>query len=241
MNAAITVELQFFLISILWGAVILLGYDILRIFRRLIPHNSFFLALEDLIFWVLTSVFIFAMIYTMNNGTIRGFSVMGIGIGMTLYHFVLSELVVKWITKVLLLLLSPLKFVIGKIKRVLHFFASKLKKVSVLIHSRLKKNVKSVRIALNIKRRRRAEKRSKQRELKNAKRALSDSRNEAKKSKKKSGRNKAGNDIARKDNVGNDKAGIDINGKAAVDIPTVTVRRPDRRASYGSIKGSRRS
>jgi spore cortex biosynthesis protein YabQ len=176
MNEAITVELQFFLISILWGAIILLVYDILRIFRRLIPHNSIFLALEDLIFWVLASVFIFAMIYTMNNGTIRGFSVIGMGIGMTLYHFIFSELVVKWITKVLLLLLSPLKFFIGRIKRVLHFFASRLKKVLVSVLSRLKKTVKSVKIALNTKRKKRTEKRSKQRELKTAKKALADSK-----------------------------------------------------------------
>jgi spore cortex biosynthesis protein YabQ len=225
MNEAITVELQFFLISVLWGAMILLVYDILRIFRRLIPHNSLFLALEDLIFWVLASVFIFAMIYTMNNGTIRGFSVMGMGIGMLLYHFIFSELVVKWITKALLLLLSPIRYVLGRIKRVFRFIAAKIKKVKDSVLSRLKKSVKSVRIALNTKRRKRAEKRSKKIEKKAAKKALADSRKEHKKGRKQSDQSNSGNV-----STGNASAGN-----------TAVIRRPDRRASYGSVKGGRRT
>lgn len=225
MNEAITVELQFFLISILWGAVILLVYDILRIFRRLIPHNGLFLALEDLIFWVLSSVFIFAMIYTMNNGTIRGFSVMGMGIGMILYHFIFSELIVIWITKALLLLLSPIRFVLSRIKRVFRFIGAKIKKVSDSVLSRLKKSVKSVRIALNAKRRKRAEKRSKRREKKAAERALADSRKKQKKGSKPSNQGNSINDSERKAVAGN----------------TAVIRRPERRATYGSIKGGRRT
>lgn len=146
MNGAITVELRFFLISILWGVIILLVYDGLRILRRLIPHNSFFLALEDLIFWVLTSLFIFAMIYTMNNGTIRGFSVMGMAIGMILYHYIFSEFVVKWVTKAILLLLSPIRFAIDKIRKLLTFVLSKLKRIINYFQNRLKKYAKSVKI-----------------------------------------------------------------------------------------------
>lgn len=149
MNEAITVELQFFLISILWGAIILVIYDLLRILRRLIPHNSLFIALEDLIFWVLASVFIFAMIYTMNNGTIRGFSVMGMGIGMILYHYIFSELLVKWISKALLLLMRPFKMFLGQLKRVLRFLLSKTKKVARYFDRRLKKITKSVKMIMN--------------------------------------------------------------------------------------------
>ncbi|HKL98954.1 MAG TPA: spore cortex biosynthesis protein YabQ [Mobilitalea sp.] len=160
MNEAITVELHFFLTSILWGAIILLVYDILRILRRLIPHNSFFQAFEDLIFWVLASVFIFAMIYTMNNGTIRGFSVIGMGIGMTLYHYVLSEYIVLWTTKLLRLLFKPITFFIGLIKTTLKKLAFKCNKAAKKFLTRLKKHIKSVKIALATKRSCRAAKRS---------------------------------------------------------------------------------
>lgn len=171
MNDAITVELQFFLISILWGVIILLVYDILRIIRRLIPHNGIILALEDILFWVLASLFIFAMIYKVNNGTIRGFSVMGMGIGMTLYHFIFSELLVKWVTKALHLLLRPVRCLINRIKRILLFVMSKMKNYISRILFRLKKIEKSVRITLTKKQQIRMAKRNKRREIKAAKRA----------------------------------------------------------------------
>ncbi len=171
MNEAITVELQFFLISILWGVLILLAYDLLRIFRRLIAHNGLVLAIEDLLFWVIASLFIFAMIYTMNNGTIRGFSVMGMGIGMTLYHFIFSELLVKWMTKALLLILRPIRILLNRIKGVLRFVLSKLRRIFAKLYYQLKKTAKSVRIALNKRRERYLAKRSGRLERRAAKRA----------------------------------------------------------------------
>lgn len=165
MNKAITVELQFFLISILWGVIILVVYDLLRILRRIIPHNSLFIALEDLVFWVLSSVFIFAMIYTMNNGTIRGFSVMGMGIGMVLYHFIVSELFVKWTSKALLLIISPIKMFLAQLKRLIKFVISKMKKVAGYFNKRLKKITKSVKIVINKHKARVNEKYKKHKEL----------------------------------------------------------------------------
>lgn len=200
MNEAITVELQFFLISILWGVLIILAYDILRILRRLIPHNAIVLAIEDIIFWVLASLFIFAMIYTMNNGTIRGFSVMGMGIGMTLYHFIFSELFVKWMTKAFLLLLRPICILINRIKRVLRFVVSKLKKAFSKLYFQLKKTVKSVRIALNKKREVRNAKRSRRLEMKAEKKVEEKSRKaETKNRTQKKGKRTAGNEPSTSD------------------------------------------
>lgn len=166
MNHAITIELKFFLISILWGAIVLLAYDGLRIFRRLIKHNGFFLAVEDLLFWVITSVFIFAMIYQVNNGVIRGFSVMGMAIGMVLYHYILSDIIVSLITKLIFTLLRPLRFILKKIKQFLHFLMGRGRKIAGFFITRLKKLHKSVRIALNRKRQKRNEKKKKRREQK---------------------------------------------------------------------------
>lgn len=146
MNAAITLELQFFLVSILWGAILLIVYDVLRIFRRIIAHNALFIALEDIIFWVIASVFIFTMIFSLNNGTIRGFSIMGMGIGMTLYHYIFSEWVVKLISKLIQILLSPIRFVIKQIIKMYHYVERKLKKIFRFLYNRLKKRVLSIRM-----------------------------------------------------------------------------------------------
>ena len=149
MNHAITMELQFFLISILWGAIVLLAYDGFRIIRRIIRHNGFFLAIEDLIFWMIAGLFIFSMIYRENNGVIRGFSVMGMAIGMVLYHYILSDFLVSFITKIIRALLRPFRFIIKKIKQLLRFLTSIGKRMVNFLFRRLKKCNQSVRIKLN--------------------------------------------------------------------------------------------
>jgi spore cortex biosynthesis protein YabQ len=152
MNHAISIELKFFLISVLWGCILLLIYDCLRILRRLIKHDSFFIALEDLIFWVAASLYIFAMIYKQNNGIIRGFSVMGMAIGMVLYHYIASDLLVNMITKLLRTLISPFSYAIKKVRQAVKFIINKFGKAANFINRRLKKYQKSVKITLNKKR-----------------------------------------------------------------------------------------
>lgn len=161
MNHAITVELQFFMLSILWGAIILLAYDLLRIFRRLIKHNSFFLAIEDILFWVMASVFIFAMIYTENNGIIRGFAVMGMTIGMVLYHYIISDFLVNIITKLIRTLFKPFSIAYKFTKKFFLYIGKKVKKAFLFLLLRLKKISKSVKITINGKKQAKAEKHGK--------------------------------------------------------------------------------
>lgn len=154
MNKDIIVELVFFLISILWGAIILLAYDGLRILRRLIKHKTLFMGIEDLIFWTVTSVFIFSMIYRENDGIIRGFSIMGMALGMVAYHYIFSDLIVKLITKLIQYLLKPFELILKKIKKIVLYLIN-----FVLI--RLKKLLKWVKIALNTRREKKKAKRDK--------------------------------------------------------------------------------
>lgn len=149
MNQGITIELHFFLISILWGVLVLLAYDQLRILRRIIRHNALFVAIQDLLFWVLSSVFIFAMIYTENSGTIRGFSVMGMVIGMIIYHYILSDLLVTLVSRMILLLMRPFSIAITYTLKCLKFLINKVKKLSNRIYSQLKSKTKSVKISLD--------------------------------------------------------------------------------------------
>ncbi|NLK73944.1 MAG: hypothetical protein GX288_01465 [Clostridiales bacterium] len=189
MSKDITVELQFFMTSILWGALILLAYDILRIFRRVIKHNYFTIAIEDLLFWVIASVFIFAMMYNENNGIIRGFSVMGMALGMVVYNFMLSPFVVKLISELMILLLRPFRFIDNSLKRFSKFLLCKFRKLIKLLRMRLIKIAKSVKIKLNEKRNKRLAKRrdikAKKEEKKERKKKLS-KRRELKKRRKKS-------------------------------------------------------
>ncbi len=125
-SGSILAEVRFLLVSILSGAGMILFYDIFRIFRRVIPHGTVWIAIEDFFYWVSCAVLIFAMLYQENDGLIRGFAMGGMVIGMFCYNHFLSPFLVKYAAKVLgvvvgfagktgMILLRPLK----KIKKLL--------------------------------------------------------------------------------------------------------------------------
>lgn len=170
MNYAIISELAFFLVSVLWGSILLLTYDVLRIIRRLIKHGALILAFEDLIFWIAASIFIYSMIYRQNNGIIRGFSMAGMAIGMVLYHYLMDDYLVNLIVKVIRFLLRPLSLAIKVVKKGILFITAKVKKIGKLLLGQLKKIIKSVKIAVSKKRQAAAEKRRVRLEQKAARR-----------------------------------------------------------------------
>ena len=108
-------------------------------------------AVEDLIFWLLASLFIFTMIFHENNGIIRGFSIIGMLLGIILYHFSISDVLVKGLTKLIQTLLSPFKAGIKQILRFFGFLCTPIKKGINNLLFRLKKRMKSVKIALKTK------------------------------------------------------------------------------------------
>jgi spore cortex biosynthesis protein YabQ len=163
MNDAIMIELHFFGTSILWGALILVFYDVLRIIRRIIIHNGFFVALEDLLYWVICSLLIFHMMYKQNNGIIRGFAILAMLLGMIIYRGTLSDLLVetisnvlntiinfvkKTIGKVISIFLKPIKFIFKKLHKFFRWIFSKIKKFLRYILKPLKKIRKSSKIKL---------------------------------------------------------------------------------------------
>lgn len=88
-------EVWLFSLSILYGGIILLFYDCFRVLRRLIPHNSVAIAIQDLFFWIVTGFSIFALLYRYNNGSIRGYCILGMGLGMLFYGMVISPFFMK--------------------------------------------------------------------------------------------------------------------------------------------------
>lgn len=78
-------ELQFFSKAFLLGVLMMISYDVIRIFRRLIPHGTVAVAVEDVLYWLLCGVYIFRMLYVENSGAIRGFAIVAVVLGMLLY------------------------------------------------------------------------------------------------------------------------------------------------------------
>ena len=70
-------EISVFLQAFLSGGIVFFAYCCIRVFRRLIKHNLFFVSAEDIIFWIGTGIYLFAEMYDTSAGSIRWFFVIG--------------------------------------------------------------------------------------------------------------------------------------------------------------------
>ena len=98
LSQSIYQEIQFLFQSFLLGIVITFAYDNIRVFRRVIRHNTFFLSVEDLFFWIATAISIFLLQHRENNGVFRWFSIIGAFVGMLIYRKVFSAFYIKNMT-----------------------------------------------------------------------------------------------------------------------------------------------
>ncbi len=146
-------ELRFLLYSFLLGVIITFVYDNIRVFRRVLRHNNFFISIEDLIFWIGVSLSVFLLQHKENNGIFRWFSVVGAFLGMLIYRKIFSRFYIKQMTillrkmlKILYLffsyLFSPIYFVERKIgnlmKRAGRKIATSASKQKIRLTSRKK-------------------------------------------------------------------------------------------------------
>ena len=83
------------------GAFITVVYDALRIFRRILSHENFWIGVEDFFFWIWTTFWIFSVLYRENDGNLRIYTILFMIFGMILYHKLLGEPVVKFVGRVL--------------------------------------------------------------------------------------------------------------------------------------------
>ena len=91
-----------FLLYALWmGIFITFVYDILRIFRRVVPHTNFWVSLEDIGFWIYCAAKVFLLMYHESDGTLRWFAVLGALVGMLAYKKLVSPFFVKYVSLVL--------------------------------------------------------------------------------------------------------------------------------------------
>ncbi|NLK22163.1 MAG: spore cortex biosynthesis protein YabQ [Epulopiscium sp.] len=96
MIVSISEQAQIFLVSIQAGMVIGVFYDMFRIIRKIIPHPDWLIHLEDLIYWIIVSSFMFFVLFSKNYGEIRGFALLGALLGNVFYFFTIGILVMKF-------------------------------------------------------------------------------------------------------------------------------------------------
>lgn len=109
MNKEIAGDVTFFLAAVFLGAIAALAYDLLRVWRRFRPQTLFTVSLQDFLYWFLLGLAGFRLIYSYNDGTLRGFTFLGIGLGACLYSLTLGRFFVKYCLKLLLFLTFPVR------------------------------------------------------------------------------------------------------------------------------------
>lgn len=168
MSKLITWEWQFFAIAVMWGMVLSIIYDGLRILRRVFIHRKVtMLAIEDIIFWMMSGFVMFHVIFMVNDGIIRSFALMGFVLGAAMYQYTISYYLVKYLSKI-----------IRYLKRL------SIKLAMNLLIKPLKKLYKSITIRINKSREQNKEKRKLKRSGKKEDGKIRDKKKQRKKIKK---------------------------------------------------------
>jgi len=101
MSEPVTTEFVLFLYAVCFGTRMAFIYDLLRIFRRVVGHNRFAMAFEDLLYWIWAGLQVFLMLYEYHNGNLRFYIIIGVCLGIFLYTVSIGSIFVTYISKLL--------------------------------------------------------------------------------------------------------------------------------------------
>ncbi|MCD8347851.1 MAG: spore cortex biosynthesis protein YabQ [Lachnospiraceae bacterium] len=132
MSGVIRRETVVFLLSVLHGTALTLFYDFLRALRRSFRHSLPVLSAEDFLFWMLAGVLTFCLAFRETDGVIRNYVAAGILIGFLLYHFTVSPIVVKGLSRLFSLLYRvcscPFRGISTAVGKIFEIFCKIIKK-----------------------------------------------------------------------------------------------------------------
>ena len=92
-------EMNVFLSALITGITTGFIYDLLRMKRRVLKTRTFFVSVEDVLFWIVSAILVFITAYISNQGEIRLYFFMAMAIGISIYFGLLS----RWITQIITL------------------------------------------------------------------------------------------------------------------------------------------
>jgi spore cortex biosynthesis protein YabQ len=102
-------QTQLFFVAIQIGILMGMLYDVIRIFRKIIPHPDWIVQVEDLLYWALASILAFIVLYIHNYSALRFFVFIGIALGSVFYFATFSIIFMKIATWIICFVKSVLK------------------------------------------------------------------------------------------------------------------------------------
>lgn len=143
-------QFYIFLISINYGLILGVIYDLYRVFRYYSKPKKILTAIEDILFWLIIASIIFFFLFNKTDGIIRGFVILGFIIGFIIYlkiiskysYFILKKtfgLIFRIINEIIIIISFPFK-------KASKIFGKKANKIAKLFRGTLKENLKYLKI-----------------------------------------------------------------------------------------------
>ena len=95
-------QMYSFLAYILSGVLIGIFFDIFRILRKSFKTNNIVTYIQDILFWIVTGLFILYVIFKFDNGELRSYIFIGLLLGMVLYLLLFSKMFINIMVNVIL-------------------------------------------------------------------------------------------------------------------------------------------
>ncbi len=122
--SAIPGELILLREALFMGAGMFAIYDLIRIFRRLLPHGILWISIEDLLYFAAAALWFFLRICKVNSGIIRFYFLLAMGAGALAYYLLLGRPLMSHISVLILRVKKGLK----KIRKTITIKLVRLKK-----------------------------------------------------------------------------------------------------------------
>ena len=159
---------QFYLVCIfmLSGLIIGIFFDLFRVLRKSFKTIDFITYMEDILFWILTGMFLIYIIFHFSFGEIRLYMFISLGIGLLMYFLIISKYFISLnvkiikvikniIKKILYIIIFPFNIILKQLKKfifkpitiitinlsknAINFFKKIVKKINIF--NKNKKNV----------------------------------------------------------------------------------------------------
>lgn len=95
MNTTITNQIYLFSIYFICGIIIGIFFDLFRILRQSFKTSDIVTYIEDIVFGILTGIFLIFIIFIFDNGELRAFTFIALVLGAILYLLTISRYFIR--------------------------------------------------------------------------------------------------------------------------------------------------
>lgn len=123
-----------FFYSFVFGGILCILYDILRVIRKNITHSSCAVFFEDLIYFIFSAFLIFCFLLATTNGELRFYAFFGIGLGFFIIRLSVSRVI-----------FIVLGFVLSNLIKLFSFIEMKITSFFALLNKNFKRLIRNMK------------------------------------------------------------------------------------------------